>query len=79
VDKVIEYAPIIIVLVIFFIQYKIFVTPEQMTEKFVSFEQHLEEKFVLKETYTVAISELKDDMEEIKETVSKIYDLLIKG
>ena len=78
-DKVLDYAPWLIVAFLFFKQNKMFITPEQMTDKFVAFEQHLEEKFVLKETYNVAISEIKCDMEEIKETVGKIYDFLIKG
>lgn len=78
-DKFIEYAPLLLVVVVFFWQYKVFVTPEQMEKRFTSYEGHLEKKFVLKETYNVAISELKDDMEEIKETVGKIYDILIKG
>lgn len=78
-DKFIDYAPWLIVAFLFFKQNKMFVTPETMTQKFVDFETHLEKKFVLKDTYNVAISELKDDMEEIKVTVSKIYDILIKG
>lgn len=78
-DKFIDYAPWLIVAFLFFKQNKMFVTPETMTQKFVDFETHLEEKFVLKDTYNVAISELKNDMEEIKETVSKIYDILIKN
>lgn len=78
-DRIIEYAPWLIVAFLFFKQNKMFVTPEQITDKFVIFEQHLEEKFVLKEAYNVAISEIKSDMGEIKETVSKIYDILIKA
>ena len=57
-DKWIEYAPIIIVLLMFFLQYKVFVTPEQMEKKFTFYETHLEKKFVQKETYNVAISEI---------------------
>ena len=76
-EKFIEYAPIIIVIFGFFIAYRVFVTPEQMSEKFISFEQHLENKFVLQQTYDVAITEIKTDNKEIKEKLDKIYDKLM--
>ena len=78
-EKVIEYAPIIIVLVMFFIQYRIFVTPDQMTKEFMTYEGHLEKKFVQKETYSVAIAEIKSDIAEMKEKLDKIYEKLTKG
>jgi len=79
VDKWIEYAPILIVIFMFFLQYKIFVTPEQMTKEFMSFESHLEKKFVQKETYSVAIAEIKSDIAEMKEKLDKIYEKLTQG
>ena len=78
-DKFIEYAPIIIVVLMFFVQQKIFVTPEQMEKRFSSLEQHLEDKFVLRAPYDVAISEIKSDIAEINKKLDKIYDRLIKG
>ena len=78
-DKWIEYAPILIVIFMFFLQYKIFVTPEQMTKEFMSFESHLEKKFVQKETYSVAIAEIKSDIAEMKEKLDKIYEKLTQG
>lgn len=76
-NKFIEYAPILIIVIAFIIQHKVFVTPEQMSEKFMSFEQHLENKFVLQQTYDVAITEIKTDNQEIKEKLDKIYDKLM--
>lgn len=78
-DKFFEYAPLIIVIFMFFIQYRIFVTPEQMTKEFMSFESHLEKKFVQKETYSVAIAEIKSDIAEMKEKLDKIYEKLTQG
>jgi hypothetical protein len=78
-DKFVEYAPILIVVIAFFIQQRIFVTPDQMSEKFIAFEQHLENKFVLQQTYDIAISEIKCDIQAINEKLDKIYDILIKG
>ena len=78
-DKFIEFAPTIIVIFAFFIAYKVFVTPEQMSEKFAAFEQHLESKFVLQQTHDIAISEIKCDIQAINEKLDKIYDILIQG
>lgn len=79
INKLVEYAPIIIVLFMFFLQYKIFVTPANMTKEFMAFEGHLEEKFVQKETYNVAITEIKNDIAEMKEKLDKIYEKLTQG
>ena len=78
-DKFIEYSPILIVIIVFFIQQRIFVTPEQMSERFGKFEQHLEEKFVLQKAYDVAIEKLEAGYNSISEKLDKIYDILIKG
>ena len=72
-EKYIEYAPYIIIVIGFLIQYKIFVTPEQMREEL---EKKLD-KYVLKETNDITINQLKDDMAEIKEKIDKIYDKIM--
>lgn len=78
-DKFFEYAPLLLVVFMFFIQYKVFVTPEQMEKRFTSYESHLEKKFVQKETYNVTVSEMKADIEDIKEKLDKIYEKLMQG
>lgn len=78
-DKFIEYAPIIIVVIGFIISYKVFVTPADMEKAFNIFEHQMENKFVLKETHNIAISEIKCDIQAINEKLDKIYDILIKG
>jgi Tfp pilus assembly protein PilO len=78
-DKYIEYAPIIIVVIGFFTAYKVFVTPVQMEKELSEFEHRLESKFVLKETHNIAISEMKLDISEMKEKIDKIYEKLIMG
>jgi septation ring formation regulator EzrA len=78
-DKFIEYAPIIIVILGFFSAYKIFVTPVQMEKELSEFEHRLEKKFVLKETHNLAIAEIKSDIEEIKDKINRIYDKLMQG
>ena len=78
-EKFIEYSPILIVVVVFFIQQKVFVTPVQMEKELSEFEHRLEKKFVLKETHNLAISEMKADIEEIKDKINRIYDKLMAG
>lgn len=76
-DKFIEYAPAIIVIMGFFIAYKIFVTPQQLNEELKVFERDLDKKFVHKEVHDLAISELKEDIAEIKDKIDKIYDKIM--
>lgn len=76
-DKFIEYAPTIIVIMGFFIAYKIFVTPQQLNEELKVFERDLDKKFVHKEVHDLAISEMKEDIAEIKDKIDKIYDKIM--
>lgn len=67
----VQYAPYIIIVIMFCANYKIFVTPDVLDAKL--------ERYVLKETYNVTISEMKSDIADIKNKVDKIYDKLISG
>ena len=72
-DKFIEYSPIIIVVLMFFIQQKIFVTPEQIQKKHRQNIDENEEKYLTMNTFI----DLKEQFSEIKDKIDKIYDLLI--
>ena len=72
-EKFIEYSPIIIVILMFFVQQKIFVTPEQLEKKHREIIEEIEEKFVSK----ISFVDLKEQFSEVKENIDKIYDLLI--
>ena len=72
-DKIIEYSPIIIVDLMFFIQQKIFVTPEQLEKKHREIVEEIEEKFVTIHSFV----DLKDQFTEVKDKIDKMYDLLI--
>ena len=61
----------------FFIAYKIFVTPQQLNEELKVFEMDLDKKFVHKEVHDLAISEMKEDIAEIKDKIDKIYDKIM--
>lgn len=66
----IEYAPVIIVVIGFLIQYKFFVTPAQLKE---ALEEH-EKKFVLRETNSIIIEGIKQDISEIKQDLALIKE-----
>ena len=64
-----QYAPYILIVIAFVSNYKIFVTPKDLDEKL--------KEYVLKETYNVSITEIKNDVIEIKQTLAKIYEKLM--
>ena len=72
-DKFIEYSPIIIVVLMFFVQQKIFETPEQLEKKHREIIEEIEEKFVTIHSFV----DLKDQFSEVKDKIDKMYDLLI--
>ena len=72
-ENFIEYSPIIIVVLMFFIQQKIFVTPEQLEKKHREIIDEMEEKFVS----VISFKDLKDQFAEVKDKIDKMYDLLI--
>ena len=72
-EKIIEYSPIIIVVLMFFVQQKIFVTPEQLEKKHREIVEEIEEKFVTIHSFV----DLKDQFTEVKDKIDKMYDLLI--
>ena len=72
-EKFIEYSPVIIVVFMFFVQQKIFVTPEQLEKKHREIIEEIEEKFVTINSFI----DLKEQFSEVKDKIYKIYDLLI--
>lgn len=72
-ENFIEYSPIIIVVLMFFVQQKIFVTPEQLEKKHREIIEEIEDKYVSK----ISFKDLKDQFSEVKEKIDKMYDLLI--
>ena len=68
-EKFIEYSPVIIVVFMFFVHQKIFVTPEQLEKK----HREIIEKFVTINSFI----DLKEQFSEVKDKIDKIYDLLI--
>ena len=72
-EQVLQYSPIIIVLMMFLIQHRIFVTPEQLEKKHREIIESVEEHFVSLHSY----NELKEGVAEMKDKIDKIYDVVV--
>lgn len=67
------YSPVIIVVLMFLIQQRIVVTPEELERKHREIINEIERRFVTQNSY----EDLKSQFSEIKEKIDKIYDCLI--
>lgn len=72
-ETLLHYSPIIIVVMVFFIQQRIIVTPEQLEKKHREILQDVEDKFATLNS----VSDLKEQFSEMKEKIDKIYDCII--
>lgn len=72
-ENLLHYSPIIIAIMVFLIQQRIVVTPEQLERKHREILKDIEEKFVTIHSF----KGLKDQFSEMKEKIDKIYDCII--
>lgn len=72
-DNFIYYAPVIIVVLVFLIQQRIVVTPEELEKKHREILKDIEARFVPLNSH----EDLKNQFSEIKDKIDKIYDCLI--
>ena len=77
VEKFIEYAPLILVIIIFFIQYKIFVTPQQLTELKSDLVEYISEHYVSEKTYRDNNINLENRIDRIDKNINDVRTLLI--
>lgn len=73
-DKFVEYAPIIIIILVFMVQQRLVVTPEQLERKHREILKDAEQKFSTKSDY----ENVKTDLGEMKDKVDKIYDKMFE-
>ncbi|MGN0031358.1 MAG: hypothetical protein ACI37Q_05320 [Candidatus Gastranaerophilaceae bacterium] len=72
-EKFLYYSPIIIIVVVFLIEQRIVVTPEQLEKKHREILKDVEDKF----TTLNSFKDLKANFSEMKDKIDKIYDCLI--
>jgi low affinity Fe/Cu permease len=72
-DTILYYSPVIIVVMVFLIQQRIVVTPEQLERKHREILRDIEARFVTLNSY----EDMKSRFSEMQEKIDKIYDCLI--
>ena len=71
----IDFAPVLIAVIIFTLQTKIFVTPETLEKKHREIMNECQKRFAS----VIYIEELKNQWGEIKEKIDKIYDYFLQS
>ncbi|MBR5554702.1 hypothetical protein IKU74_01685 [bacterium] len=72
-ENILDYSPILVAVMIFLIQQRIIVTPEQLEKTHRKILEEVDEKFVSINSF----NDLKEHFGEIKEKIDKIYDFII--
>ncbi len=72
-EDLLVYSPILIAVMVFLVQQRIIVTPEQLEKKHREIIDEIEDKFVSINSF----KDLKDQFSEVKEKIDRMYDLLI--
>ena len=72
-EKLLYYAPILVVVLIFLINERIVVTPEQLEKKHREILREIEKRF----TTINSFDGLKSQFTDMKDKIDKIYDCLI--
>ena len=74
-EKFLEYAPIIIVIILFLIQNRMVVTPEQLEKKHREILDDVSKKYA---TQSI-VNELRSQIHEMADKVDKIYNFLLEN
>ena len=73
-EKFFEYAPIILVIIMFCINYRVFVNPVDLEKKHREILDDIDKKYATK----TIVDELKSRIHDMADKVDKIYNILIK-
>ena len=76
-QDIIQYAPWLLVAFLFFKQNRMFATPEMMQQELQKLYEKIEDRFVQKEVHNIAITELKQDIADMKEKIDQIYNKVL--
>lgn len=74
-NLILQYSPVIMLVLVYFLQFKIFVTPEILEKKHREILMEAENRFASR----VAVHGIKEQMAEIKEKIDKIYNCFLTG
>ncbi len=73
--NIIEFAPVAIIILIFFLQNKFFVTPAELEKKHNAILKDVENRYLT----IISANEMKEQLHEIKAKIDKIYDFFIQN
>ena len=76
-ETFVEYAPLVIVIIMFFLQYKLFVTPDQISEVKSELIEYMADHYVSDRTYRDNHTSLENRMDSIDKNVNDGKPLLI--
>ena len=72
-NLILQYSPVIMVVLVYFIQLKIFVTPQELEKKHREILLEAENRFASR----ITVHDLKDQITEIKDKIDKIYNCFL--
>lgn len=72
-ENILHHSPVIILVLVFLIQQRIIVTPEQLEKKHREILKDVEDKFVTINSF----KDLKSQFNDMQEKIDKIYDCII--
>ena len=72
-DTIVKFSPVIIVIFVFFMSYKIFVTPVDLEHRLQQYDAQIERKYATK----TEIEQQEKQLNTISVKIDKIYDYII--
>lgn len=78
-DKFIEFAPIIVVVLVFIWRNNIFVSPESLEKKHREIIEEVSQKFVELNAYKVFQDSINDSLERVTRGIDELKNFLMKG
>ena len=73
IDTLIKFSPVIIVIFVFFMSYKIFVTPVDLEHRLQQYDAQIERKYASK----TEVEQQRKEVDTISVKIDKIYDYII--
>lgn len=77
-DSVVQYSPFILIVFMFFVQYKMFMTPADFEKEKANFVEYIAEHYVQQKVYSDNHKNLGDRIQSIDDKVDDVRNLLIK-
>lgn len=79
IDKYADFAPFILVVLVFIWQHNLFVKPEQLEKKHREILEEMETRFVTWTVFNTVIDGLKQQLNRVDSNVEKLCNLFIDG